>query len=41
MIVKDKDFTDPNVTRFVENRLREEFGLEGTPVFVSYREIEK
>ena len=41
MIVKDKDFTDPNVTRFVENRLREEFGLEGTPVFVNYREIEK
>jgi GTP-binding protein len=41
MIVKDKDFTDPNVTRFVENRLREEFGLEGTPIKVSYREIEK
>ena len=41
MIVKDKDFTDPNVTRFVENRLREDFGLEGTPVTVNYREIEK
>lgn len=41
MIVKDKDFTDPNVTRYVENRLREEFGLEGTPVSVNYREIEK
>ena len=41
MIVKDKDFTDPTITRFVENRLREEFGLEGTPVTVNYREIEK
>ncbi len=41
MLVKDKNFTDPNVTRFVENRLREEFGLEGTPVTVNYREIEK
>ncbi len=41
MIVKDKNFTDPSLTRFVENRLREEFGLDGTPVTVSYREIEK
>ncbi len=41
MIVKDKNFTDPTITRYVENRLREEFGLEGTPVTVSYREIEK
>lgn len=41
MIVKDKNFTDPTITRFVENRLREEFGLEGTPITVNYREIEK
>jgi len=41
MIVKDKDFTDPTITKFVENRLRDEFGLEGTPVTVNYREIEK
>ncbi len=41
MIVKDKNFTDPTITKFVENRLREEFGLDGTPVTVSYREIEK
>ncbi|HTK05122.1 MAG TPA: ribosome biogenesis GTPase Der [Candidatus Eisenbacteria bacterium] len=41
MIVKDKDFTDPTITRFVENRLREEFELVGTPVTVNYREIEK
>ena len=41
MIVKDKNFTDPTITKFVENRLREEFGLDGTPVTVSYREIDK
>ncbi len=41
MIVKDKNFTDPTITKFVENRLREEFGLDGTPITVSYREIEK
>ncbi|WKZ29681.1 MAG: ribosome biogenesis GTPase Der [Patescibacteria group bacterium] len=41
MIVKDKNFTDPTITKFVENRLREEFGLDGTPINVSYREIEK
>jgi GTP-binding protein len=41
MIVKDKDFTDPTITKFVENRLREDFGLEGTPVSVNYREIER
>ena len=41
MIVKDKNFTDPSLTRFVENRLREYFDLVGTPVTVSYREIEK
>lgn len=40
-IVKDKDFTDANITRFIENRLRERFDLIGTPVKVSYREIEK
>jgi len=41
MVVKDKNFTDPSLTRFVENRLREYFDLVGTPVTVSYREIEK
>ena len=41
MLVKDKNFTDPTITKFVENRLRDEFGLEGTPVIVNYREIEK
>jgi GTP-binding protein len=41
MVVKDKNFTDPSLTRFVENRLREHFDLVGTPVTVNYREIEK
>jgi GTP-binding protein len=41
MVVKDKNFTDPSLTRFVENRLRERFDLVGTPVTVNYREIEK
>lgn len=41
MLVKDKNFFDPNVAKFVENRLRDEFDLIGTPVVVNYREIEK
>lgn len=41
MIVRDKNFTDPSLTRFVENRLREYFDMVGTPVTVSYREIER
>jgi GTP-binding protein len=41
MVVKDKDVVDDALKRFVENRLRERFDFEGTPVFIHAREIEK
>jgi GTP-binding protein len=41
LIVKKKETVHLNFMRFVENRLREEFGFEGTPIVVSAREISK
>lgn len=41
LIVKDKDAVSVNDLRFVENRLRENFDFEGTPIFIRSREIEK
>jgi len=40
VIVRDKETIHPNFLRFVENRLRDEFGFEGTPMRVQAREIE-
>jgi len=40
MVVKDKETLHPNFMRFVENRLRDEFGFEGTPIRVLAREID-
>jgi GTP-binding protein len=40
VIVQDKETIHPNFLRFVENRLRESFDLEGTPIRVRAREID-
>ncbi len=40
LVVYDKDTVHPNYLRFIENRLREEFQFDGTPVRVLSREIE-
>ena len=39
MVVKDKETIHPNFLRFVENRVRDEFGFSGTPIRVHAREI--
>lgn len=41
LVVKDKDTLHHNFLRFVENRIRDEFGFSGTPIKVSAREITK
>lgn len=41
LIVKDKDAVSVNDLRYVENRLRESFDFDGTPIFLRSREIEK
>ncbi len=41
VIVKDKGVLDRSYLRFMENRIRERFNFDGTPVFVHAREIEK
>ena len=40
LIVRDKDALHTNYLRFVENRLRDEFGFMGTPLRILAREIE-
>jgi GTP-binding protein len=40
LVVKDKETIHYNFLRFVENRIRQEFGFTGTPVTVLAREIE-
>lgn len=40
VVVHDKETLHPSFMRFVENRMREEFGFEGTPMRVNAREIE-
>jgi len=39
IIGKKKETLHPNFMHFIENRLREEFGFEGTPIAVVSREI--
>lgn len=39
VVVHDKETLHPNFLRFIENRLRDEFGFRGTPVRVLAREI--
>ncbi|MEY4723288.1 MAG: hypothetical protein RLZZ324_801 [Candidatus Parcubacteria bacterium] len=39
LVVADKESLHYNFLRFVENRLREAFGFEGTPIRVNAREI--
>jgi GTP-binding protein len=41
VVVHDKDTLHANFLRFIENRLRGEFGFTGTPVRVVAREIER
>jgi GTPase len=41
MVVKDKETLHPNFLRFVEKRLRQEFGFAGTPIRIQAREISK
>jgi GTP-binding protein len=40
VVVKDKETLHPSFLRFVENRLREDFGFKGTPLRVLAREID-
>lgn len=40
VVVKDKETLHTNYLRFLENRLRQEFGFEGTSIRVAGREIE-
>lgn len=40
LVVNDKETLHPNFIRFVENRLRDEFGFLGTAIRVRAREIE-
>lgn len=40
VVVRDKETLHPSFLRFIENRLREQFDLEGTPVRIMAREIE-
>ena len=40
LVIRDKETLHPNFLHFVENRMREEFGFEGTPMHVNAREIE-
>ncbi|MBI4457817.1 ribosome biogenesis GTPase Der [Candidatus Uhrbacteria bacterium] len=39
LVVKDKETIHPNFLRFVENRIRDEYGFAGTPLLVQAREI--
>lgn len=39
VVVEDKNTVHPNFLRFIENRLRDEFGFVGTPITVNAREI--
>lgn len=41
LIVKDKSVLDISYLRWTENRLREKFDFEGTPIFIHSREIGK
>lgn len=41
VVIKDKNTLHPNFLRFIENRLRDEFGFEGTPIKIMAREIAK
>jgi len=41
LVVKDKETLHPNFLRFVEKRLRQEFGFSGTPIKILAREISK
>lgn len=41
IVVKDRDTLHPNFLRFLENRLRDEFGFSGTPIKIMAREIAK
>ncbi|HTK04237.1 MAG TPA: ribosome biogenesis GTPase Der [Candidatus Eisenbacteria bacterium] len=40
VVVHDKETLHPSFVRFIENRMREEFGFAGTPVRVLAREID-
>ena len=40
LVVKDKSVLDKSYLRWTENRLRERFEFEGTPIFIKAREIE-
>ena len=39
VVVHDKETLHPNFLRFIENRLRDQFGFQGTPIRVLAREI--
>jgi len=41
IVIKDKNTLHPNFLRFIENRLRDEFGFAGTPIKIMAREIAK
>ncbi|MBN1585269.1 ribosome biogenesis GTPase Der [Candidatus Uhrbacteria bacterium] len=41
MTVKKKETIHPNYIRFVENRIRDEYGFEGTPIRLAVREIKR
>jgi GTP-binding protein len=41
LVVRKKEVVHPNFLRFVENRLRDEFGFEGTPIRVEARQISR
>ena len=40
VVVKDKETLHPSFLRFIENRMREDFGFQGTPIRVLAREID-
>ncbi len=40
VVVKDKETLHPSFLRFIENRLRDDFGFKGTPLRVLAREID-
>ena len=41
IVIFTTGFLDPGYRRFIERRLREEFGFEGTPIEISVRVREK
>ena len=36
--INDKELTHFSYTRYLENKIRDAFGFEGTPIFIEYRE---